>query len=188
MDVGSTKHRVGACLTNVRAGSKQGDVVSLGMITADGEGVIDRLQANRMTMHATVDARIHFRGPVLSRVVSHDVISVEDAEAPYSGGRKRHANYRSSRRLKSRRINVNPRRLRGTRATRALSSAAADLREPAQNLPRTGEAVFSNRIILVRRLPLTQTVRPTPSHAAAEIAGEALSSREAGSVKANGGA
>jgi hypothetical protein len=60
MDVGSTKHRVGACLTNVRAGSKQGDVVSLGMITADGEGVIDRLQANRMTMHATVDACVHF--------------------------------------------------------------------------------------------------------------------------------
>ena len=49
-----------------------------------------------MTIHATVDARIHFRGPVLSRVVSHDVISVEDAEAPYSGGRKRHANYRLS--------------------------------------------------------------------------------------------
>ena len=142
MDVGSTKHRVGACPTNVRAGSKQGDVARVGVTTAHGEAVIDRLQANRMTMHATVDARIHFRGPVLSRVVSHDVISVEDAEAPYSGGRKRHANYRSSRRLKSRRINVNPRRLRGTRATRALSSAAADLREPAQTFRAQAKLFF----------------------------------------------
>lgn len=81
MDVGSAKHRVGTRPANVRAGSKQGDVVRLGMATADGKAVIDRLQASRMTMHATVDACVHFRGSALSRVVSHDVISVSDAEA-----------------------------------------------------------------------------------------------------------
>ena len=127
------------------------------MITAGGEAVIDRLQANRMTMHATVDARIHFRGPVLSRVVSHDVISVEDAEAPYSGGRKRHANYRSSRRLKSRRINVNPRRLRGTRRHAhypARPRISGSRRKPSahrrscffqSNHPRAAPATHSNR-------------------------------------------
>lgn len=81
MDVGSTEHRVGARPANVRAGSKQGDVARLGMIAADGEAVIDRLQTSRMTMHATVDACVHFRGSVLRRVVSHDVLSVGSAEA-----------------------------------------------------------------------------------------------------------